>query len=641
MPLPKSSSSNVASVPLIMPKAPASVEPTCDSSVNIFKMILEESHRAKPVKPVVDLEADVAVVDEASVEEGPIPKKRRDLKEDCDSDDVPVTCLESKFDSSSADKRESPPSLVEEIDLTVEDSKQRARKKPTLRDVLNQLCDSGEVEEGEILENIEEDIIDLTSEELNLTLRSQVDGEVIDLTVDNDECCIASADQSRADDDVICVEDLTLIDDDRAVSIMSIEKSGSHKRRHKKRMSFRASVCSNMQRKPSKDDALSRATFECNGVSPRHWETFRAAPTPSSSNTEFRVCCYNVLCQSTTMKTMYLYNHLRADDRPLQWEHRWPILEQELIRLNADIYGLQEVQYDHYESCFRASLSRVGYSAFYKKRTGLMNDGCAIFVRKTKFEVVSYRVVEYFVAPGTSMDRDQIGQILRLRCRKTGQEIVYANTHLIFNSARGDIKIGQLAMLFANISDELSKSSCPVIINGDFNIEPLSYVYTYVSESSVYLRGLPRNELSGQGQHGGPCVRAEDILPSIANIARDSMFINDKAPRDAVAADYFTHPFTLASVYHHFNENGEKEVSTYHKEVANPDFIFYSIEKKKTVDSSTQVFEVPELRLLRRLGLPDLTTLEKTLGPWPNYHVPSDHIPLVADFVLSKTDSKL
>ncbi|VDL73346.1 unnamed protein product [Nippostrongylus brasiliensis] len=240
MPLPKSSSSNVASVPLIMPKAPASVEPTCDSSVNIFKMILEESHRAKPVKPVVDLEADVAVVDEASVEEGPIPKKRRDLKEDCDSDDVPVTCLENfvlftmlrkhtneqplRTRCSVADKRESPPSLVEEIDLTVEDSKQRARKKPTLRDVLNQLCDSGEVEEGEILENIEEDIIDLTSEELNLTLRSQVDGEVIDLTVDNDECCIASADQSRADDDVICVEDLTLIDDDRAVSIMSIEK---------------------------------------------------------------------------------------------------------------------------------------------------------------------------------------------------------------------------------------------------------------------------------------------------------------------------------------------------------------------------------------------------------------------------------
>ncbi|PIO58159.1 hypothetical protein TELCIR_20411, partial [Teladorsagia circumcincta] len=130
---------------------------------------------------------------------------------------------------------------------------------------------------------------------------------------------------------------------------------------------------------------------------------------------------------------MYLYGHLRTDEGPLRWEHRWPILEQELIRLNADILGLQEVQYDHYDSCFRSSMSR--------------------------------------------------GQVLRLRCKKTGQELIYANTHLIFNSARGDIKIGQLAMLFANIIDELSKSPCPVIINGDLNIEPLSYVYTYISES--------------------------------------------------------------------------------------------------------------------------------------------------------------
>ncbi|VDO20653.1 unnamed protein product [Haemonchus placei] len=243
-------------------------------------------------------------------------------------------------------------------------------------------------------------------------------------------------------------------------------------------------ISTDLQRRPSKDDALSKAALELSGVPLRYWETFKvrklvtslrsgsprcfillfradtkeyffvkAAPVPSSSNTEFRVCCYNVLCQLTTLKTMYLYGHLRYDSSPLRWEHRWPILEQELIRLNADILGLQEVQYDHYDSCFRSSMSKVGYVSYYKKRTGMMNDGCAVFVRKSKFDVVSYRIVEYFVAAGTSMDRDQIGIVLRLRCKKTGQELIYANTHLIFNSARGDIKIGQLAMLFANIID--------------------------------------------------------------------------------------------------------------------------------------------------------------------------------------------
>ncbi|KAJ1370403.1 hypothetical protein KIN20_032117 [Parelaphostrongylus tenuis] len=281
-------------------------------------------------------------------------------------------------------------------------------------------------------------------------------------------------------------------------------------------------------------------------------------------------------------------------------------------------------------------MSEAGYATFYKRRTGLNSDGCAVFVRRSKFIVVSYRIVEFFVARDTSMDRDQIGQILRLKCKETGQEFIFANTHLLFNSARGDIKIGQLAMLIANIDDELTKSRCPVIISGDLNIEPLSYVYTYINDSSLYLRGLPRNELSGQGLCGGPYVKAEDILPPMANIGRDSMFINKEANRQAVNADYFTHPLRLTSVYHHFTTNGEKEVSTYHKEVANPDFLFYSIERKVATYGNTQIYEVPELRLLRRLSLPDLSTLEKTCGPWPNRYVPSDHIPLIADFILSK-----
>ncbi|KAE9419495.1 hypothetical protein Angca_004330, partial [Angiostrongylus cantonensis] len=171
----------------------------------------------------------------------------------------------------------------------------------------------------------------------------------------------------------------------------------------------------------------------------------------------------------------------------LKWENRWPILEKELLRLNADVFGLQEVQCDHFDSYFKPSMSKAGYATYYKPQTGMTGDGCAVLVRKSKLEVVNYRVVEYFVGLGTSMDKDQIGQILRIRCRETHQEFIFANTHLLFNSARGDIKLGQLAMLIANIEDtffkELTKSRCPVILCGDLNIEPFSYVYTYISES--------------------------------------------------------------------------------------------------------------------------------------------------------------
>ncbi|XGW03755.1 hypothetical protein V3C99_015148 [Haemonchus contortus] len=630
-PKPAAQNNDAVFVPLVMPKVQT---PDSSTSLNIFRMILNDGRRTKPAQPVIDLEADFPTVATGDVTDGPVAKKPRESKEegevtDDSSESMSVICVDDDLDSTGATRAGSPDSVTtQQLDCTIEERTTQG-KQPTLRDVLSNLsnsCEGDNLEEGEIVE--EQSVVVLSEDSMNLTLRSQVEGEVIDLTVEKDN--------SDCDSEVVCLDDLTIIDEEE-ITIIKSEKTAKHKRRSSKRMSFRTSVSTDLQKKPSKDDALSKAALELSGVPLRYWETFKAAPVPSSSNTEFRVCCYNVLCQLTTLKTMYLYGHLRADEGPLRWEHRWPILEQELIRLNADILGLQEVQYDHYDSCFRSSMSKVGYLSYYKKRTGMMNDGCAVFVRKSKFDVVSYRIVEYFVAAGTSMDRDQIGQVLRLRCKKTGQELIYANTHLIFNSARGDIKIGQLAMLFANIIDELTKSSCPVIINGDFNIEPLSYVYTYISESSVYLRGLPRNELSGQGQQGGPCVQADSILPSAARIGRDSMFIDEKAPRKAVDNDFFTHPLRLASVYHHFNEDGEKEVSTYHKDVANPDFIFYTIEKKKCVDSALQVFETPELRLLRRLGLPGLRMLQNTLGPWPNHYVPSDHIPLVADFILTKT----
>ncbi|KHJ92149.1 hypothetical protein OESDEN_07970 [Oesophagostomum dentatum] len=395
------------------------------------------------------------------------------------------------------------------IDLTAGEEG-AAEKVTTLREVLEDLCippsPHSPPEEGEITESSdgmetgESCVIDLTCEEV-----------------------------SDSDSEVVCMEDLTVIDEEEVTIIQGENEVVTtvetqmikSKKKTKKRRSIRSSICEGIGRKPSNDDALSKSTKEITGVTPRYWERFTAAPQPSSSNAEIRICSYNVL---------------------------------------------------------------LGYAAFYKQRTRGLNDGCAVLVRKSKFDVISYRIVEYFVGAGTTMDRDQIGQILRLRCKKTGQDIIYANTHLLFNSSRGDIKIGQLAMLFANIQDVLKSSPCPVILNGDFNIEPLSYVYTYISESSVFLRGLPRNELSGQGERGGPYVQANKILPTAANVGRDSMFIDPKAPRE-VAADYFTHPLRLASVYHHFNSDGKKEVSTYHKEVANPDFIFYSIKDKNITDS--------------------------------------------------------
>ncbi|VDM63690.1 unnamed protein product [Angiostrongylus costaricensis] len=497
------STSGQLPVPLIIPDTQAAMPTTSGSSFNIFRMIINDGQRTKLKQPIVDLESEDLSETREAVTKSPVAKRR---KEDSKTDEV----------SSMAS--------TDRPDHIAKSSQGR-------------LCNA---KKSEVKSVLGASVVDLTSEdanELSLITSSQV-GDVIDITSESVSPCSTIVEISDYEDDVVCLNDLTVLDEE--VSILE-------------------------------DDVVNRET-------------------------------------SNSFKKKY---------------------------------GNQIIGTVFFKRQSPCAPSRSGYATYYKPQTDMTGEGCAVFVRNSKLEVVSYRTVEYFIGSATSMNRDQIGQILRIRCRETDQEFIFANTHLLFNSARGDIKLGQLAMLIANIEDELTKSRCPVVLCGDLNIEPLSYVYTYISESSVYLRGLRRNELSGQGRYGGPYVVADNILPPVANIGRDSMFINKEVHRQAVVADYFTHPLRLTSVYHHFSVNGEKEISTYHKDMANPDFLFYSIEKKVTADSRTHIYEVPELRLLRRLSLPDFTILRKTCGPWPNRYVPSDHIPLVADFVLSKIDRDL
>lgn len=47
-----------------------------------------------------------------------------------------------------------------------------------------------------------------------------------------------------------------------------------------------------------------------------------------------------------------------------------------------------------------------------------------------------------------------------------------------------------------------------------------------------------------------------------------------------------------------------------------------------------RIFE-SRLHLYRRLTLPTLNSLHSTSSPWPNATTPSDHIPLIVDFILS------
>ncbi|UMM33967.1 hypothetical protein L5515_007249 [Caenorhabditis briggsae] len=399
----------------------------------------------------------------------------------------------------------------------------------------------------------------------------------------------------------------------------------------------RLMIPSNISDGFSKDCIFSnRQIRQWNKIKLKH-SILSSSPTPSS---EFTVCSYNVLCQKTIARTAYLYRHLDQCQGFLEWTNRWKGLQEEIPTFNADILGLQEVQADHYLLHFAPFMKQHGYEGIYKQKFGteVKDDGCALFYRPGKFEFVKYQEVNYFVSKSAISNRENIAQILALRCRVTKEVVLVANTHLLFNEERGDVKLAQLAILFASIQqmrDNLGKQSdfnCsipPVIIMGDFNMEAHSLVYDFVVKGCVLVEGQFVRRMSGQSvRTGGKKCDFRELLFQ-TTVGTNSSF--ESGTSEPLLDGCMRHPFKLESVYHHdlatVTPFRTRCISTYHKDAAAPDFIFYTKDRTKE--------DIQKLQVLERFGLPTADTLIGAT-PWPNRHVPSDHLPILAKFKLTK-----
>lgn len=135
-------------------------------------------------------------------------------------------------------------------------------------------------------------------------------------------------------------------------------------------------------------------------------------------------------------------------------------------------------------------------------RTGRKPDGCAICFKTSKFSLISSNPVEFFRRDIPLLDRDNVGLVLLLQPKfqcKTNAAICIANTHLLYNPRRGDIKLTQLAMLLAEIASVAPQKDgtfCPIIICGDFNSVPGSPLYRFIKEGKLNYEGLAIGKVS-------------------------------------------------------------------------------------------------------------------------------------------------
>lgn len=124
----------------------------------------------------------------------------------------------------------------------------------------------------------------------------------------------------------------------------------------------------------------------------RQWENID--DVAKNDGYAFTVMSYNILAQHYIDSQPFLY--LKHNSKTMKWPYRINVLRQEIDAISPDIICLQEVQQSHLIE-IASYFGNLGYNTqLYKKRSGSQIDGCAIFFKESKFDLIDHRYVDYF-----------------------------------------------------------------------------------------------------------------------------------------------------------------------------------------------------------------------------------------------------
>ncbi|XP_044728649.1 protein angel homolog 2 [Chrysoperla carnea] len=394
----------------------------------------------------------------------------------------------------------------------------------------------------------------------------------------------------------------------------------------------------------------------------------------------FKLMSYNVLAQILLTQHAYLYR--QHDPRALFWEHRKFALLNEFLEHDADILCLQEVEKTHLDFYRNNLEGNLGYKGMFKSRTGVRNDGCAMYYKENKFNLIYYDTVEYFQPDVELLNRENIAIIARFSDKSNpSNEFVVATTHLLYNPRRQDVRLAQTQLLlteidriaFKKFNEKNQPEYVPIIITGDFNLEPYTAVYNLLVNGELDFSKLTRRQLKPPTGVRNEILMEPRLLPprlritdhcqhvDIAALRRSKEYkmdfekekgliqlehsgrskktytvpqstVNNYVRRDNVtesnvlfSTGKLTHGFNLKSVYSHDNR-----ATTYQDRWINVDYIFYSA---KSDQRGNQEKSDGRLKLVSKFQLPTANECKK-LPSIPNLVFGSDHLSLAAQFLL-------
>ncbi|KAL2074190.1 hypothetical protein VTL71DRAFT_7968 [Oculimacula yallundae] len=368
----------------------------------------------------------------------------------------------------------------------------------------------------------------------------------------------------------------------------------------------------------------------------------------------FKVYSFNILSNQACTRKMYGYSAIKA----LDWDYRKSQILADIRNSNADFVCLQEVDQETFGEFFSVQLAYNDYKGVFwpRGRAKIMSgenvklvDGCATFFKSSKYILLDKQLIDFkgiaINRPDMKnqndifnrvMPRDHIGVATFFENRQTGSRLILVNTHLFWDPAYADVKLIQTAILIGEVSrlaekyanwpackdkktyslaeknadldaipdptpqpskEYANKSAIPLVICADQNSTPDSSVFELLAKGAVKFN---HPELSGR---------------TYGNFTKEGGGID--------------HPFSLRSAYTNLDKTP----------LAVP-FTNYVPTFKGIIDHiwySTNALE--NISLLGQVD-PDYM---KTVPGFPNYHFPSDHLSLMAEFAVkgSKPRQKL
>ncbi|KAF6204657.1 hypothetical protein GE061_018817 [Apolygus lucorum] len=357
-----------------------------------------------------------------------------------------------------------------------------------------------------------------------------------------------------------------------------------------------------------------RLSPECSGGKTldeiRRTELLWQKPSAPGGTAVVTVLNHNVLAQDLIDIHPHLYRHHNPDD--LVWEKRQELLLDEFLSSNADIIALQEVQQDHIEP-FYSRLEDYGYHGTFKKRTSPdKTDGCALYYKRDVFDLIELQEVEYFQPGVEVLNRPNVAIIAKLRHKRNHKELVIANTHLLYNPKRWNIRLAQIQILLAEIRRIIGSSKSPaVMIVGDLNSDPQSPIIKLLEKGYFeteepllpdYLGILPncthkskKSKLYNSKLISSLFDEDEEEKDSCDINEKTSCSTSDSTPKqggsssrhskEAARRDSFlktsesyllSHNLNFTSTYNFYDNSYRKEATTFQDRWINVDYMFYS-----------------------------------------------------------------